>query len=147
MKTKTLSFALIVVAFCMTAGNLFAQSNLMLRVNVPFDFVADGKAFSAGNYEITQLQENILVLRNTAAHSSAIERTQADPTALAAQGTNTLVFHLTQGHYFLAQILTKDTNLTHKLGVSEREKELAKGKPASKPEIVSVLASTGNAGK
>lgn len=147
MKIKTLSFALTLITFCLLAGNLFGQSNMVLRANVPFDFVADGKAFPAGNYEITQLAEKFLVLRNMRANSSAIERTVNDPTAPAARGTNTLVFHLIQGHYFLAQVRTSATQLTHNLGVSEREKELAKGTPASKPEIVSVLASPGSAGK
>lgn len=143
MKTKTLSFALTLVAFCLLGGNLFAQSNLKLRAAVPFDFEANGKTFAAGQYEITQLEPNYLVLRSLKNHSSALEPTVQRVTESKALGQNALVFHSIQGHYFLAQIATQSSSTAHQLSVSEHEKEMAKATPNSLPETVSVAANVG----
>lgn len=143
MKTKTLSFALTLVAFCMLAGNLFGQSNMKLRATVPFDFEADGKAFAAGSYEITQLEPNYLVLRNVKNHSSALEHTAQGGIDSQARGRNVLVFHSIQGHYFLAQVATESSSTAYQLSVSEHEKEMAKATPKPLQQTVSVAANVG----
>ncbi len=143
MKTKTLTFALTLVTLGMLAGNLFGQSNMKLRATVPFDFVADSKVLPAGEYEITQLQENVLVLRNVKTHSSTIESTVPDAVSARARGVDALVFHSIQGQHFLVQITTRSAESAHKLPVSEKEKELAKVNPNAPLEIVSVVANAG----
>lgn len=141
MRTKTLSFALTLVAFCMLAGNLFGQSNMKLRATVPFDFEADGKVFAAGNYEVTQLEPNYLVLRNVTTHASALEHTAQRGIDSKARGKDALVFHSIQGHYFLAQIATQTSPTAHQLSVSEREKEMAKATP--RPVSITIAANVG----
>ena len=75
MKASFMHLLAALAAMCLWAGAASAQSNLKLRVNVPFSFVAEGTTFSSGEYEVTQLNETVLVLRNLADHSSAVEKT------------------------------------------------------------------------
>ena len=143
MKTKTLSFALTLVVFCMLAGNIFGQSTLKLRATVPFDFEASGKMFAAGQYEVTQLEPNYLVLRNVNTRSSALEHTAQAHIDSKARGKNALLFHSLHGHYFLAQIATQSSLTAHQLSVSEHEKEMAKATPKTLQASVSVTANVG----
>lgn len=111
MKTKSLYIAMAMVAICMSTSSLFAQSNLKLRANVPFNFVAENKTFAAGEYEITQLQPNIIVLRNVDTHFSAIEKTQIGPQVDIGSGPDSLVFQHIQGEYFLKQLTARSNGL------------------------------------
>ena len=92
MKATFLHLLAAMAAMCLWAGAASAQSNLKLRVNVPFSFVADGTTFSSGEYEVTQLNETVLVLRNLGDHSSAVEKTEAGPKE-GTSGVAALVFH------------------------------------------------------
>ncbi len=146
MKTKSLYLALSLVAICMTAGPLFAQRTLTLRVNVPFNFVSEGKSFPAGEYEIYQLAAKSVVLRNMDTRSSVIENTVSEDIAPTASARNALVFHRIEGHYFLQRITMASPQVSQQLWESPMEVELAKASARRKFDVVSVLAHGSAAG-
>ena len=140
MKTKSLYLAVALATMLVLSGSALAQSNMQIRVNVPFQFVAADKTFAAGDYEITQLDENVLVLRNVDNHSTVIEKTSEGRCAAGTQGVTALVFHEVAGEYFLEQVTTKSASTAYQLTASSKEKQLAQSRPMPKLNLVSVLA-------
>ena len=122
------------------AGSALAQSNLHIRINVPFQFVAEDKTFAAGDYEITQLEENVLVMRNVDDKSTAVEKTSAGRCAPGTQGVTALVFHRINDHYFLEQVTTRSSESAHQLSMSEQENRMAKARPIPTLTVVSLVA-------
>lgn len=115
MKAKSLYLAVALGTMFLLAGNAVAQSNLQIRVNVPFQFVAEDNAFAAGEYEITQMNETVLVLRNLDDHSSAVEKTGAGRGEESARGVTALVFHHVGGQYFLEQVTNRSAQSAYQL--------------------------------
>jgi hypothetical protein len=140
MKTKSLYLAAALATMFLLTGNALAQSNLHIRVNVPFQFVAEDKTFAAGDYEITQVDEKVLVLRNVDDHSTAMEKTSEGRCAAGAQGVTALVFHEVGGAYFLKQVTTKSAPTAYELTASSVEKQLTRSHPMPTLNLVSVLA-------
>ena len=88
------------------ATGLHAQDNV--RVNVPFDFSADGQNLPTSRYEISRIEdqtEEILAIRNLndQSESKLVLATTNDTT-----GQPKLVFDRYGGQYFLVKIVTQD---------------------------------------
>jgi hypothetical protein len=139
MKATFMHLLAALAAMCLWAGAASAQSNLKLRVNVPFSFVAEGTTFSSGEYEVTQLNETVLVLRNLGDHSSAVEKTEAAQKE-GVSGVAALVFHRIGDRYFLEQVTTRSSGMAHQLEISPLEKQLAQSRRMPKPNVVNVVA-------
>ena len=139
MKARSLYLAVSLATVLLLAGGALAQSNLKIHVTVPFPFVAEDKTFAAGKYEITQLHENVLVLRNLDNRFSAIEKTGTGRCAPGTQGVTALVFHHVEGEYFLEQVTTKFGASAHQLLVSTQEKQIAQSHPMPTTNVVSVV--------
>jgi hypothetical protein len=140
MKTKSVYLAAALATMFLLAGNAVAQSNLQIRVNVPFQFVAEDKTFAAGEYEITQMNETVLVLRNLDDHLSAVEKTGPSPHEESTRGVTAVVFHHVGGQYFLDQVTTRSAQSAYQLLVSSQEKHLAQARPMPTLNVVSVAA-------
>jgi hypothetical protein len=140
MKTKSVYLAAALATMFLLAGNAVAQNNLQIRVNVPFQFVAEDETFAAGEYEITQVNETVLVLRNLDDHSSAVKKTGAGRSAPRTQGLTTLVFHHIGGQYFPEQVTTRSARPAYQLLVSSQEKQLAQASPMPTLNVISVAA-------
>jgi len=147
MKAKLLGLAVVLVTVSLM-GRALAQSNLNIRVSIPFQFLAEDKTFAAGEYEITQLNETVLVLRNLDDHSSAVEKAGIATSALGAEDATALVFHHVGGQYFLDQVRMQSTQEARQLLVSSQERQLTQAGLKPKVEVVSLVAhDTGFGGK
>jgi len=138
MKAKLLSLA-VLMTLCLM-GSALAQSNMNIRVSVPFQFVAEDKTLAAGEYEITQLNETVLVLRSLEDHSSAVEKAGIATSAPGAEGATALVFHHVGGQYFLDQVRMQSTQGARQLLVSSQERQLTQAGLTPKVDVVSLVA-------
>ena len=134
---------LIVVAVAMSAftGTCFAQSNLHLRAQVPFRFVAGGKTFAPGAYEITEVSPGTIELKNTEDHSVMVTRTSEVRADKEMRYRNLLVFNRYENSYFLEQITRRQSDIARQLNVGRAEKEWMASKAQSELVIVSLAGS------
>ena len=103
---RVLCLAVATFAICLTAITTHAQSSLRLRFHAPFAFTVENTTFPAGEYEVTQPDRSILMLRNVKDQSSAFEHVQPPQSRKEADGHLRVVFHRYGSEYFLATVST-----------------------------------------
>jgi hypothetical protein len=129
-------------AICLTAITSHAQSNLKLSFHAPFAFTAENTTFSAGDYEVTQPDRLILILRNVKDHSSAFEHVQPPQSRKEADGRLKFVFHRYGNEYFLVAVSDGSYQSTYDFRLSKEEKRLADASPRPHLKVVSILANS-----
>ena len=112
MSWKTLCLTATLAAF-----PIFALEPI--RVNVPFDFIADGQHWSAGDYQVTFPGHSVVLIRN-------LDRSQARMVMIPGIGAGTdsdskLVFNRYGDSYFLSQVWSLGQGAALPKSASERE--------------------------
>lgn len=137
MTTKKHTATLLILMFVGLTGFAHAQMDTMIKAQVPFNFVANGKTMPAGECTI-QITVNG---RTALSISSGKQHTFAFPIAdESSDGSKkvALVFHQYGDRYFLAGI--KDAGRTgYELPASKLESELQAGNVPEK--VFTLLAS------
>jgi hypothetical protein len=130
MKKQRL-FSLLVVVVLMTAASLSAQTNgRPVKANVPFDFDAGSKHFSAGEYKvnaINPLGALSVVGRDSESGLVNSRRVQSHNPSTSTK----LIFHQYGSRYFLYQIWVEGEDSGRELSRTRVENELASNAPAS----------------
>jgi hypothetical protein len=130
MKKQQL-FSLLAAVVLMTAGSLCAQtSGRPVKANIPFDFSAGGKHFSAGEYRVNALSTPgalSIVGQDSGSGLVLSGRTQANSPSASTK----LIFHQYGTSYFLYQIWIEGEDSGRELPTTRVEKELASNATAS----------------
>ena len=130
----------------LAAVSAYAQSDMRLRVNIPFEFSVGQKTLPAGEYSVSHMVQGILVIRSL--DCSAVQVFSTNSTqASTPRNETSLVFNQYGDKYFLATIWTEGNDMGHKLSESRAERELvrarralASAKSESGRETVSIIA-------
>jgi hypothetical protein len=134
MKKQRL-FSLLATVVLITAGSLSAQTNgRPVKANIPFDFSAGGKHFSAGQYSVNAISPVALAIVGQGSESGLVISRGAESSSASA--STKLIFHQYGGSYFLYQIWVEGENSGRELPMTRVEKELASNATASPAVIV-----------
>jgi len=138
---KRTAFGLFTVLLIATAAvSVNAQSIVCpLKVTIPFDFFVGDTVLHHGDYTVSTLNaDGILVLRG--AHDSLTVLTTPSETRGDKNAADKLIFHHVNGEYFLVSVWTADNSVGYGLFKSRREREhVAAG---AKPESKVLIANT-----
>jgi hypothetical protein len=111
----------------------------LLKVDVPFKFVAGGMNLPAGQYDVLHIMNpGTLLLRNRNGHGSAVVRVLVSPTT-PGDSSARLVFNRYGEKYFLSQVWTEQDNEVHDCFKSSAELTLARSS-RKLPEVATVYA-------
>ena len=136
---RIVSIAIATIAICLMSITSDAQSgSLKLVFRVPFAFSADNTEFSAGDYEVTQPDRLILMLRNVKNQSSAFEHVMPAQSHKEANGRVRMVFHRYGNEYFLYEVTDGSIAATYDFRESKDEKRLADTSPRPQLKAISV---------
>jgi hypothetical protein len=134
MKKQRL-FSLVAAVVLMTAGSLCAQTNdRPVKANIPFDFNAGNKHYSAGQYRVNAVSDLALAILGQGSESGFVFSRRAESSSPSA--TTKLIFHQYGTSYFLYQIWNEGENRGRELPMTPVEKELARNATASPTVIV-----------
>ena len=113
-------FAVILAAAPLTAAS-HAQSNNMVRVNVPFGFETTARHLPAGVYTIEVDSQHVMVIRGRAGSAATLYSSEENRTT---NGPGRLIFRKRGGQYFLGDLYLPGSSLHAHYAVSKREKQL-----------------------
>jgi hypothetical protein len=135
-----------IFAICQTTLTTYAQSGgLKVRFSVPFAFTAGNTVFPAGEYEVTQPDRYVLLLRSVETQASGFEHIL--PKSLRnGGGSMKVVFHRYGAEYFLDRITDGPANSAYDLRPSKQERWQANGGSNPQPDVLSFLANRGGHG-
>ena len=129
MKKQRL-FSLLAAVVLITAGSLCAQTNdRPVKANIPFDFNAGNKHYSAGQYRVNAVSDLALAILGQGSESGFVSSRGAQSSSPSA--TTKLIFHQYGTSYFLYQIWVEEENRGRELTMTRVEKELASNTNAS----------------
>ena len=114
--------ALTLVAWLMVPAT-HAQS-IMLRADVPFNFVVGDKQLPSGEYHVKQLQSGVVQVQGKVTRLSATVLTFGTQ-ARQLSGVGKLVFNRYGDQYFLSRIWVGSSGMGHELRKSRLEREVA----------------------
>jgi hypothetical protein len=135
---KNLRSILLALTVLLLATAAQAQTT-NVKANIPFDFVVGNHAYSAGEYTVKSISQNVAALRVDNAEESEEGITLSNACQKAQPATQTtLVFQRLGDNYFLYQIWTEGRSLGREFPMSKAEVKIAKN--YSKPELVIVAA-------
>ena len=100
-----------------------AQS-IMLKADIPFDFVVGDKRLPSGEYLVKSLHQKATQIQSTDARSSAIVLTTGMQAAKISN-TGKLVFNRYGDQYFLSKIWVPSSDMGRQLPKSRFEREVA----------------------
>ena len=139
MKNQTTCALLVIVFSIALAGTAGAQSRVLAKANIPFDFVAQGKTFPSGSYVIARVHSLLLGIR----HAQGAEVTLLPESPVGGgltQSRTKIVFHRYGNRYFLAQIWTSGDSFGSGLPKSAEEKRLERSQTEQRLVAVSIPA-------
>jgi hypothetical protein len=115
-----------VVALAVMSSTRVAQAQEIMKVNIPFDFVAGNQLLPAGEYavKLSGPQHSLLLIDRKYSLASSFLNTNA-VAANEIQTESKLVFNRYGHRYFLSQIWTAGNSSGRQLQKSAREKEVA----------------------
>jgi hypothetical protein len=128
----------------LTLGLLLAAPALAqtasMKVNVPFDFVVNGKTLPAGEYRVDGLSTSTstIAIRNTEQSAKLMALTNGCESIEAADASK-LVFHRYGSQYFLAQVWSAGSSEGRELPRSRAEREVASNNQPG-PQLVAIAA-------
>jgi hypothetical protein len=129
----------------LSAVSVYAQSDMRLTVNIPFEFSVRNKVLAAGEYTITQRGQNSLLIRRVDHTASDVFLTSPTP-AGTTPNESILVFNRYGDQYFLSKVWTSGNDTGHELGKRRAEQKLVRARiksaysASSERQIVSILA-------
>ena len=122
---KKFCVVLIVMAF---VCGLQAQERQLMKVNVPFTFMAENASFPAGSYTVYLLNPfNMLRVQGVDRGPSANVR--GLPSQIGSKGKSEWVFARIDGKYFLKEVRESDNNI-------QRELPLGKSAENCRPNVI-----------
>jgi hypothetical protein len=141
MSLKTVLTVLAVLIFILgisLSSQAQVEPRVLLRVDIPFDFIVGGMHLSAGQYTLLHVGgANTIMLRNAAGHGEALVRvsvSEVNPEIAEAK----LVFTKYGDNVFLSQIWTEPDSQVHQCFKCREEQTLESQK--TKPETMTLLA-------
>ncbi|HYL16443.1 MAG TPA: hypothetical protein VEV41_25640 [Terriglobales bacterium] len=109
----------------------------LLKVDVPFEFVAGGMNLPAGSYDVLHIMNpNWILLRSSDGRAIAVLSVQVSSSSAKASSTR-LVFNQYGQKYFLAQVWTENDNQVHTCFKSSAERVLA-SRSQRPPQVATV---------
>jgi hypothetical protein len=122
---KQLSAVLAIAALTVLAMPLFAQHSALMKIDVPFNFVAENQRMEAGQYTIQPLLNGRLLIRS--ADGKVATTILSLPAPLQATATDSqVVFHRYGGDFFLAELWMQGQNTGREVLRGRKESELAR---------------------
>lgn len=117
--------ALFGLGLLLATASAYAQS-IIVKANVPFDFVVNGKTLTAGEYRIGSMDSggDVMSIRAEDRNATMLALLHSCG-SLEASSRTKLVFHRYKDRYFLAQVWVKGDTSGRELAVSPLETELA----------------------
>ena len=125
MKKQGTAFLAGVAILVGLAMPLFAQHAALMKIDVPFDFVAENRWMQAGAYTIQPMLDGRLLIRSADGKFATTVlsfRARLKTTATASQ----VVFHRYGGDYFLAQLWMQGEDTGREVLKGQKESELAR---------------------
>lgn len=116
------------------AGTAQLGSSNKLVTNVPFDFIAWNKTIPAGECIVQPASNNVITIRNQAAHAAMLTMVNPDRDKKAT-GKYSLVFHEYGTRRFLSEIRTGNGSV-YKLPESKLEREMLAQSAVPQEEIL-----------
>ena len=114
--------ALTLVAWLMVPATQ-AQS-IMLKADIPFNFVVGDQQLPSGEYHVKQLQPGVIQVQDQVTRSSAIVMTTGVQTGKTSD-VGKLVFNRYGANYFLSRIWAPSSIMGRQLTKSRLEREVA----------------------
>lgn len=127
MKIRTLATLLMLAGLICAAMSAYAQNleTVVLRAQVPFEFVVGGVQLPAGEYNFKQLTQHIILIQSPD-RVVTMTRISRAVESVTAKPSGRVVFNRYGQRYFLAQIWPGDHTRGHELLKSADELEYAK---------------------
>jgi hypothetical protein len=139
MKTRALVIAG-VMALIFAASARVAQAQELMKVDIPFSFVAGDRALPAGEYSVSVSGTlHTLILTDGKDALSLILETNA-VLANEPQRESKLIFNRYGDRYFLSQVWSEGNYCGRQLSKSAREKEIAQVAKLEAPSRVILVA-------
>jgi hypothetical protein len=117
----------VLIALTLFAGLMVpatqAQS-IMLKADIPFDFVVGDKQLHAGEYQVKHMNSGVILVQGKEAASSAIVLTTAAQDGKISD-VGKLVFNRYGDQYFLSKIWPPSSDTGRELRKSRLEREVA----------------------
>ncbi len=117
----------VLIALTLFAGLMVpatqAQS-IMLKADIPFDFVVGDKQLPSGEYHVKSPQSGVMLIQSKDAHSSAIVLTTGMQAGKISD-VGKLVFNRYGDQYFLSKIWAPSSDTGRELPKSRLEREVA----------------------
>lgn len=111
----------------------------LLKLDVPFAFVAGDMNMPAGQYEVLHIMNpGWILVRNTNGRANAVVHVQVSATSVGGSSSK-LVFSRYGEKYFLSQVWTGEDNEVHDCFKSGAELALARSS-SKLPEVATVFA-------
>ena len=131
--------ALMLLAAALMISVPMVQAQSRVKADVPFAFSVDKQSMSAGNYEISALNDKVLEIRNLDTRQVRMLMKSQGVQASKIQNAK-LVFHKYDDQYFLSQIWNGSSDTGIEFATSRREKEMrmAGNSLSNGPELVIV---------
>ena len=114
------------IALTLFAGLMVSATqaqSIMLKADIPFDFVVGEKRLPSGEYHVKSLNQ-VTQIQSKDAHSTAIVLTIGMQAAKISD-VGKLVFHRYGDQYFLSKIWAASSDLGRELPKSRLEREVA----------------------
>ena len=140
MRKVSVLLALISLLIFLTAGSVYAQTNV--RADVPFAFTVTDKSLEAGTYTLWQhglAIQALLIQELKNPEGQAYVLTSAVETNPRKEVKPMLVFRRYGDHYFLGQVWMGAGN-TRGREIGKSAKELQVAKNSAEPELIYVAA-------
>lgn len=135
LASATLSIALLWLTVALQAQTTAPRP--LLKVDVPFEFVAGGMNMRAGEYHVLHIMNpNWILLRSDDGRAKAVVGVQVSATTLD-ESSSKLVFNRYGAKYFLSQVWTEQDYEVHDCFKSTAERNLARS--SQKPPEVATL--------
>jgi hypothetical protein len=145
MKKQVLKILSTLSLFVVLAvGSVYAQSDLRLKVNIPFEFSVGNETLPAGEYTVRQMFQGVLMIQNEDRSATKIFST-IGAKARNIPNESSLVFHRYGDEYFLSKIWITGNETGREAFKSRAEKELIRArsnlaKSATEHQTVSLVA-------
>ena len=128
----------------LAAVSAYAQSDMRLRVNIPFEFSVGQKLLPAGEYNVSYVVQGFLVIRSVDYSATYVFPTNSTRSS-KTRNESSLVFNQYGDQYFLATIWTEGNDTGYMLSESRAERELSRARralaiTASGRQTVSIIA-------
>jgi hypothetical protein len=137
-------FSMLSLFVTLAVGSVYAQSDLRLKMNIPFEFSVGDEALPAGEYTVRPIFRGVLMIQNADGSATKVFST-IGARARKTPYESSLVFHRYGDEYFLSKIWTIGNDTGHELFKSRAEKEIIRAsnnlsKSATRHQTVSLVA-------